>query len=243
MKHIDGYTSYGFDAVVKFGGSLLIDEKCTASAIRSLEATLAAGKSVLVMPGGGPTDKTIEAIDAKRPLQPLTHHRACARAQDQTGLIICDPAYSSKLVACETLTEARQVQSSGLIPVLLPSHLIFTIDPFEMSWEITSDGMAVWLAWLVRAPLTAVLTDVDGVFVPGSDFQSASPVAHIAAAVLCDWGQTSVDRCVPAFLESRGGRAWVGHGRYEDRLVKALLGEPVLGTFIEGRFSATTQSC
>lgn len=240
MKHIPGYTSYGFDAVVKFGGSLLIDQSCTASAIRSVERTLAVGQSVLVLPGGGPTDKAIEAIDARHPLQGQTHHRACARAQDQTGLVICDPAFSSKLVACETLTEVRRVQQGGLVPVLLPSNLIFAADPFEMSWEITSDGMAVWLAWLVGAPITAILTNVDGVFEPGSDFRSSSPVPSIEAAALYEWGQTSVDRCVPAFLQAKGGRAWVGHGGYEDRLVKALLGEPVVGTFIEGRSTAPT---
>lgn len=235
MKRIVGYTEYGFDAVVKFGGSLLIDEKRTAASIRSIENALDQGKSVLVLPGGGPTDKTIEAIDRKTPLQPQTHHRACARAQDQTGLVICDVAYSSKLVACETLREARHIQQQGAIPVLLPSRLIFTVDPFEMTWDITSDGMAVWLAWLVGAPITAVLTNVDGIYPPGSDFTVGEPVRSIDATSLLAWGHTSVDKCVPAFLSTRGGRAWVGHGGYEERLARALSGEPTVGTYIEGR--------
>src|SRR5262249_42377989 len=36
-KKVLGYVEYGFDAVVKFGGSLLIDEALTASAINALE--------------------------------------------------------------------------------------------------------------------------------------------------------------------------------------------------------------
>ncbi len=234
MKRIPGYTDFGFDAIVKFGGSLLIDETKTAAAIRAVEKTLDSGKSVLVMPGGGPTDKTIEAIDRKKPLQALTHHRACARAQDQTGLLICDAAYSSRLVPCETLREARAIQGHRSVPVLLPSSLIFTVDPFEMSWDITSDGMAVWLAWLVGADLTAVLTDVDGIFSPGSDFTTGEPLRSIDATSLMAWGHTAVDKCVPAFLAAKGGCAWIGNGGFEERLVRALEGKPTIGTYIQG---------
>jgi 5-(aminomethyl)-3-furanmethanol phosphate kinase len=228
-----GYVDYGIDAVVKFGGSLLIDEALTASAINALEGCLAVGKTVLVIPGGGPTDKTIEKIDRRAALAPATHHRACARAQDQTGLIICDPAFSRVLSACETLEEARSIAATGRIPVLLPSKLIFDIDPFEKTWDITSDGVALWFAWLLNAPLTAVLTNVDGIFEPGADFASTAPVSSISATRLRDWGDTAVDKCVPEFAAYRKLRTWVGHGGYSDRLPAALTGRKTIGTFIE----------
>jgi aspartokinase-like uncharacterized kinase len=228
-----GYVDYGFDAVVKFGGSLLIDEALTASAIDALEGCLAVGKSVLVIPGGGPTDKTIEKIDRRAALAPATHHRACARAQDQTGLMISDPVFSRVLTACESLAEAREVASAGRVPVLLPSRLIFDIDPFEKSWDITSDGIALWFAWLVSAPLTAILTNVDGIFEPGADFSTSTAVASISATRLREWGNTAVDKCVPEFAAYRGLRVWVGHGGYSDRLPAALTDRRTVGTFIE----------
>jgi hypothetical protein len=232
---IPGFTNYGFEAVVKFGGSLLIDDEKTATAIRAIENCLDVGRSVLVIPGGGPTDKTIEAIDRKRPLLPETHHQACARAQDQTGLIICDAAYSRHLVPCDDLSKARTVKSGGKIPVLLPSKLIFDVDPFDKSWEITSDGMAVWFSWLVGANSTFVLTDVDGIFEPDTDFSTESPVPVVDVNTLRTWGHTSVDKCVPEFLAARGGRAWVGNGGFEDRLPAALQGRPTIGTHIVAR--------
>jgi aspartokinase-like uncharacterized kinase len=228
-----GYVDYGFDAVVKFGGSLLIDESLTASAVEALEGCRSVGKTILVIPGGGPTDKTIENIDRRAALAPATHHRACARAQDQTGLMIADPVFSRALSACETLTEARAVATSGRIPVLLPSKIIFDIDPFEMSWDITSDGVALWFAWLIGAPLTAVLTNVDGIYEPGSDFSVSTPVKSISATRLREWGDTAVDKCVPAFAASKGLRVWVGHGGYADRLPAALTGRATIGSFIE----------
>ena len=230
---IPGYVDYGFDAVVKFGGSLLIDAGLTANAIAAVELTQKSGRRVLVVPGGGPTDKAIEAIDQRHSLAPDTHHRACARAQDQTGLMICDPAFSRILTPCETLEEARKVVDADRIPVMLPAQIIFAVDPFERSWDITSDGIALWFAWLVSAPLAMILTNVDGIFKPGTDFAQGEVIQRVAASTLCGWGHTAVDKCVPQFALRKGVRVWVGHGGYPARLNDALLAQPTIGTFID----------
>ena len=228
-----GYVEYGFDAVVKYGGSLLMKPEFTTSSIKALEATLSHGKRILVIPGGGPTDKAIEAIDARTRLAPETHHRACARAQDQTGLMICDPAFGNLLAPCETLEKARTLSSERKIPVLLPSRILFAVDPVEKTWEITSDGIAIWFAWLTSTPLMAVLTDVDGIFQPASSFADSQALRAIRAIDLESWGATSVDRCVPIFARRRGIRVWVGHGGHPDRLSRALCGQETTGTFID----------
>ena len=233
VDSIPGYVDYGFDAVVKFGGSLLIDEALTNAAISSIEYTLATGKRILVVPGGGPTDKAIEAINQRHRLAPDTHHRACARAQDQTGLMICDPALSRNLSPCETLDEAQSLARNGRIPVLLPARIIFAIDPFERSWDITSDGIAVWFSWLVSAPLAMILTNVDGIFHPGSDFKTTPVIPRVSASELRNWGHTAVDKCVADFALRKKLRVWVGHGGYAERLSGALSGRETIGTFIE----------
>lgn len=230
--HICGYTDYNFDCVIKFGGSLLIDAEKMHHAIQALEICRLNGKKLLVIPGGGPTDKAIEKIDQKYTLSAETHHAACARAQDQTGLMICDPIFSKYLRPCTTLAEARFISDQHLIPVLLPSQIIFTMDPFQKTWDITSDGIAVWFSWVIQSPITMVLTNVDGVFPINSDFAQAKPLQSISAQELITFGHTAVDRCVPEFILKRGGKVWVGNGMYSDRLYKALIGEETIGTFI-----------
>lgn len=229
---IPGFVSYDIDAVVKFGGSLLSQEHSTKLATWGIEEARRAGHRILVIPGGGPTDKAIEAIDRRSPLAPYTHHRACAKAQDQTGLIICDEALSTGLRPCETLEEARQILDATLTPVLLPSRIIFAIDPFERTWAITSDAMTLWFAWLVFAPVAVILTDVDGIFPPGEDVNKGAPVAQINASDLVSWGHTSVDVCTPQFARVRGITTWVLNGANPDRLVQALGGEVPIGTKI-----------
>lgn len=232
-QKILGFNNYGFDAVVKFGGSLLMQPAQAKNAIRAIELCREKGKNVLVIPGGGPTNKAIGSIDQQVPLAPTTHHQSCARAQDQTGLIICDPGFSRLLKSCSTLADARTIQAEGYIPVLLPSRIICDIDPFEKIWELTADAMSVWFAWLVGAPITLILTTMDGIFPPGADFKTAAPVPKLQAQELRTWGPTAVDVCVPEFLASRGGRVWVGNGSHTDRLYKALSGQPTIGTYIE----------
>src|SRR5687767_11666430 len=165
---VRGLRPYGFDWVVKFGGSLLATPDITRQAVAGVEAASASGFRLLIIPGGGPTDKSIEAIDREAPLARDTHHRACALAQDQTGLIICDSAFGRSLRPCDNLEEARNIARGGATPVLLPSRIMFAVDPFERSWEITSDAIAIWFAWLVGAPGAVILTDVDGILDPAA---------------------------------------------------------------------------
>jgi aspartokinase-like uncharacterized kinase len=189
----------------------------------------------MVVPGGGPTDNTIESLDREYGFDPDTHHRACARAQDQTGLMICDSSLSDALRPCEDLEEARRCLDAGQVAVLLPSRLIFALDPFERTWEITSDAMAAYFAWLVRCPRVLILTNVDGIYRDRAVGDPAKLVRRAAASELAPMGQTAVDSCTGPFLDAHGLSAWVLNGAHPERVLAAVRGEDVLGTYIEGR--------
>lgn len=230
-----GFTDYRIDTVVKFGGSLLADGRTCKQLIRSLGRLGEEGHRLLIFPGGGPTDNTIEGLDREYTFHPDTHHRACARAQDQTGLMIADPSLSDhRLVAVEDLEEVQKVLEAHRLPVLLPSKLIFSLDPFERSWEITSDAMAAWFAWLVHAPRVVILTNVDGVHREGKVGDPRTLVRCITAAELASLGATAVDACTAPFLDRYKLDAWVLHGGYPERLDELLKGKEPLGTHIVG---------
>jgi aspartokinase-like uncharacterized kinase len=231
-----GYVEYGVDYVVKFGGSLLNDIESCRMMIQTL-AGLARdpGTRFLVIPGGGPTDKAIEKLDKLAHFHSNTHHRACARAQDQTGLMICDPFFCRDLVACETLEEVRFALDTKSVPVLLPSRTIFDLDPFERIWEISSDGMAAWYSWLVHCRELIVLTDVDGVFERGETAVPDRLIPEITASDLAALGHNAVDECTAPFLAARGINAWVLNGRCADRLALVVQGRSTRGTRILGR--------
>ena len=226
-----GFIDRNIDLVVKFGGSLLSDPASTAIAIDSIIECADLGMRVVVVPGGGPTDKTIEALNELHHFEPNTHHRACARAQDQTGLMISDAAFGATLPAAETLEEVRETLARGQVPVLLPSRLIFLLDPVERTWDVTSDAIAAWFTWLLGATTLVIMTNVDGIYGPGLP-REGPPIPEIAASELEAWGINAVDTCVPAFLRAHQIICWVVHGGKAGRLLAVVSNGPQAGTLI-----------
>lgn len=187
---------------------------------------------MIVVPGGGRTDKTIEALDREQPLAPATAHIACALAQDQTGLILCDVAFSDRLTACETVTECVRALDAGQVAVLLPSRLIKDLDPVDKTWDVTSDAVAAWVGWLVHAPRLAILTDVDGVFEAGRVGESDHLISHISHDDLLAMGHTSIDKCAAAFIRAHSIEAAVLNGTHPDRLRQWIARSDITGTII-----------
>ncbi|WEX91422.1 aspartate kinase (plasmid) [Sinorhizobium garamanticum] len=228
----NGFPPYGISAVVKFGGSLMRNLETCRTVLAGLEHVRSAGHRILVVPGGGLPDKVIEAVDAAHPLAAFTAHHACALAQDQTGYMITDPAFSSNLAACSTLGECRLLIKEGKIPVLLPSRILFALDPVEWSWDITSDSIAAWVAWLTNTEKLAILTDVDGVYRNGRTDQPAALMSEVASDELARLGHTSIDACAAHFMAERGLSGAVLNGAFPQRLGDWLEGRKVTGTLI-----------
>jgi hypothetical protein len=229
-----GFTDYNIDVVIKFGGSILADKDMCHKTINSITNLVENGYRVMVIPGGGPMDNTIEALDKKHPFNPDTHHKACARAQDQTGLMISDPVWNGRLTPCETLYDVRKANDNGFAGVLLPSRLIFDLDPFERTWEITSDAMSVYFSWLVGARRTIILTNVDGIYLDGDINNPDKFVKSITAGELELLGHTAVDVCTPAFLKAKKMDCFVMNGLRSKTMLDFLSGKEAIGTFIKG---------
>ncbi|CAH2394098.1 conserved hypothetical protein [Mesorhizobium prunaredense] len=229
---IKGFPPYGISVVVKFGGSLMRDLEACRAALAELERLGRRGHRILIVPGGGIPDKAIEAVDATHPLAPFTAHHACALAQDQTAYMLSDPALSSDLVACSTLGQCRFRLREGKIPVLLPSQILFALDPVEWSWDVTSDAVAAWIAWLTNTPKLAILTDVDGVYRNASTGDPTALIAESSADELGRLGHTSIDACAAHFMSQHGLSGVVLNGAHPHRLGDWLEGKQVTGTRI-----------
>lgn len=229
-----GFVDYRIKHVVKFGGSLLsLKDRCR-STIETLVSLANNNHRILVIPGGGPTDKTIEAIDKWANLHPDTHHTACALAQDQTGLILSDPSFSKQVRACTDLESVSIALEESLLAILLPSKIIFALNPFERSWEITSDSMAAWFAWLVRCNEVIVLTDVDGIYRDGAINNANAFIPELTAFELSSMGHTSVDACFAPFILQNNINAWILNGAFPERIAAVFNGDIPIGTRIWG---------
>ncbi|QPH54788.1 aspartate kinase [Pontivivens ytuae] len=227
---IKGFPPYNIDAVVKIGGSLMQQPERCRALIAEIETLACEGHRLLLVPGGGLPDNAIESVDATYPLSPFTAHHACALAQDQTGYMLADSAFSTRLRPCSTLGACRQAIADDAVPILLPSQILFHMDPVSWSWDITSDAVAAWFAWLVGATRLVIVTNVDGVFLNGAVSDPAQRIAWIAAADLARLGHTSIDACAADFLAGKGLSGAVLNGAHPERLAAYLRGEPTIAT-------------
>jgi hypothetical protein len=136
------------DAVVKVGGSVVWSERCDH--VREGIAALARQMRLLVVPGGGATDRVIEAEHERAPLDRVVFHRMTALAQDQTGLLLSNT--SKDLVPVTSVRTAEEEISRGKVPVLLPSAWLETTDIFRYTNRVSSDSIALFIASTLRVP-------------------------------------------------------------------------------------------
>ncbi|MGY5809904.1 amino acid kinase family protein [Rhizobium sp. LEGMi198b] len=222
----------GFSIVVKFGGSLMHDLSACRTAVAELERLVQRGHRILVVPGGDFHDKAMERVDDLYARAPVSTRHACALVQDQKGNSLANRAFSSKLVPSATLSECRSLAKVGKIPVLLPSRMLPTTDSVEWGWDITSDAVAAWIAWVTNAPLLAMLTDVDGVYRNGATHNPEAFIEEIDAHDLAELGHAPVDACAAHFMSLRGASGVVINGTHPDRLRDWTEGKHVRATYI-----------
>jgi len=232
--NIRGFTNPNVEIVLKVGGSLLAAPPSCKQFLDELTSLALEGRRIVIVPGGGPTDNTLETLDKALSLELRTAHRACALAQDQTGLVLCDGALSHGLVPCSTFQELRSTLDAGYVAVILPSPFIFLLDPIEQTWEVTSDAVGAWFAWLLDAKRFAVITNVDGVFADGEVARPEKLIKCISAEQLVDLGHTAIDLCAASFLASRRLDCTVLNGFVPGRLRGWVEGASVIGTLVEG---------
>jgi aspartokinase-like uncharacterized kinase len=212
------------DAVVKAGGSLA-ENPAALKALCAELPRIARRYSILVVPGGGRFADAVREYDAKFALPPAVSHRLAILAMDQYGLLLAQITPNSSTFS--VLDEAQRFSETGKVPIFLPSSLMFEDDPFEPSWDVTSDSIAAYIAGKLRARKLVLVTDVDGVF-------TSDPKQHSDAELLDEVSveellnraeRTSVDTYLPSLLRKSRLDCYVVNGKHPERLSAVLSGQ------------------
>ncbi len=219
------------DAVVKVGGSL--SENPAALRRLCLElGELAKSFQLVIVPGGGKFADAVRELDAEFGLSPLAAHRMAILGMDQYGLFLAELCPNGQ--TCTTLAQTLSVAESGRLAVFLPSALLFESDPFEPSWNVTSDSIAAYIATQIGASKAVFVTDVDGIY--SADPKTAPNPAlleTISVQQLSSLGKrTSVDRYLPRFLRDKQLNCYVVNGSVPSRVGDVLKANPTISTHI-----------
>ena len=123
----------------------------------------------------------------------------------------------------------------GKLPVFLPSNFLFSKDPLENSWDVTSDSIAVYIAGQLHASRVVLVTDVNGVYTcDPKKFSDAKLISKLSANDLLKRNKrTSVDMFLPKLLLQLHLECFVVNGLFPERVEAILNGEETVCTQIK----------
>ena len=204
------------EAVLKMGGSLADDPTSLTSLCQQLNA-LAKVHRIAIVPGGGKFADTVRKFDKTYGLSNTVAHKMAILAMDQYGFLLSD--IIPKSYVSHSLKEVSN-SAKGMLPIFLPSKLMFREDPLEHSWDVTSDTIAAYIAQLLDAEKLVLVTDVDGIFSEDpKKTLDAKLVAELSAEELLGWNRrTSVDKTLPKILLQANMDCYIVNGRYPERI-------------------------
>jgi aspartokinase-like uncharacterized kinase len=208
--------------VVKVGGGLT--REAGDDALRALCRTIGeagARHALLVVPGGAGFADAVRDHDARFALRAATAHRMAIIAMEQFGWLLCDLIPDA--VPCADLVSAQAAAAQRRTAILLPAAMLRG-DPVPVSWEVTSDSIAAWVAGVAHAARLVLVKPVGGLY---RDWPpDGAPLVHLSVRELADLRASGraagVDEYLPQALRAAGVEAWVIDGRDPARLVTLL---------------------
>lgn len=219
------------DAVIKVGGSLA-ENPDVLKALGAELCRIACNYQITVVPGGGKFADVVRELDERYGLAPEFSHRMAILAMDQFGLFLSQ--IIPKTCLCASIEEAKILSKQGKVALFLPSKLLFESDPFEPSWDVTSDSITAYIAAKLQAQKVIFATDVDGIFNENPKLFAKAKLQKVVSAdeLLRYGGRTSVDKFLPNLLLETKLDAYVVNGAYPQRITDLLSGQQTICTHI-----------
>lgn len=212
------------DFVIKIGGSLCKYPTELKGLCRKLSEWLR-GKRCIVTPGGGPFTDIVRQVQKVYMLSDDVAHEMALLGVDQYGLLLSELIIGSMPV--KTLAEARRLMSFA-IPVLLPSHVVTSLDVLERSWNVGSDCIAAMVAKACGAKRLILVKDVDGIQDP------YDPTRILTKMFLneLEGTRTPLDPKFPQVLRGSGIECIIVNGTKHERVKAAIEGSETTCTKI-----------
>ena len=141
--------------VVKLGGSYAF-----SSDLQGWLAAIAsnAGDIVLV-PGGGPFADAVRSAQPRMGFDDDAAHHMALLGMDQYGRALA--ALNKRFTPAASIAGIRRALRAGNVPVWSPTEMVLKRNDIPRSWEVTSDGLAAWLARRIGARRLLLIKHVD----------------------------------------------------------------------------------
>ena len=202
----------GIKQVVKIGGSLFPDYAIDL-------AKRLKGTDSLIILGGGKFANLIRKYDDEQNFSQETSHWTAIDCMDIIAKLVNDKVDSCKLVY--TLSDAQKISEDGFTPIFAVSEFLRYEDPFECSWEVTSDSISAYVAHILNANLL-IVTDVNGIYTQEPEEPGSTFISKIDAKTLLTFPESSIDVMLPSLLLEFGTDCYVVNGKCPERVLSLI---------------------
>ena len=198
--------------VVKIGGSLFPDYAI------DLADKLKNTDSCIIL-GGGEFANLIRKYNDEQNFSDDVNHWTAIDCMDIIAKLVNDKVESCRLAF--SLEDVQAISEDGFTPIFAVSKFLRDEDPFECSWDVTSDSIAAYVANCLNANLF-IVTNVNGIYTqepkePGSTF-----ISKIDATTLLTFQESSIDVMLPTLLLRYGSDCYVVNGKFPERVMSLI---------------------
>ena len=198
--------------VVKIGGSLF--PKYAVELADKLKNT-----SSLIILGGGEFANLIRKYDGVMNFSDEVNHWQAIDCMDIIAKLVNDKVSSTRLAY--SIEDAQKISDEGLTPIFVVSEFLKKEDPFECTWDVTSDSIAAYIAHLLNAKLL-IVTNVNGIYTQDPKEVGSTFISKIDAKNLLTFKESSVDEMLPSLLLEFGTICYVVNGKYPERVLSII---------------------
>lgn len=173
----------------------------------------------MIILGGGEFANLIREYDSYYHFSDEASHNTAIECMDILSKLVNDKVNSTKLAY--TIDEAEKISDNGFTPIFIVSEFLKNKDPFECSWDVTSDSIAAYVAHSLNAKLL-IVTNVNGIYTREPNEEGSEFINVIDAKKLLTFDETSIDLMLPSLLLKFGSDCFVVNGKYPERVLSLI---------------------
>ena len=172
--------------------------------------------------GGGEFANLIRKYDGEIGFSQDITHETAIDSMDILAKLLNDKLAFTEI--SYTIEEAISISNLNKIPIMICSDILKENEPFEHSWNVTSDSIASYIASLFNAKLL-IATNVNGIYTKDPSLSGAELINEIDVNKLLTFDESSIDLMLPTLLIEYGLDCYVVNGEYPERVLSIMNNE------------------
>ena len=146
-------------------------------------------------------------------------HETAIDSMDILGKLLNDKITHTEVTY--DLNNIGNILNSDKIPILLCSKILKENEPFEHSWDVSSDSISAYISNVLNANLL-IVTNVDGIYTRKPELEGSKFISKIDAKKLLSFEETSIDLKLPSLLLEFGTNCYIVNGKFPERVLSII---------------------